>query len=88
MHKKNIKLIEEKYIKLIKLLDLKYKLDSINKSLSIGMVYIDKLSSIDSILKIRNSLEDKNKLLKNIIDYKSKYDNIIINKLIQKSYLK
>lgn len=78
---KSIKVSEKKYLRLVELLNLNYKLDRINKSLSIGIIYIDKLSNLDLILKIQNSLKEKHKLLKGLMDYKSKYDKIIIRKL-------
>lgn len=78
---KSIKLGERKYLRLVELLNLNYKLDCTNKSLSIGTIYIDKLSNLDLISKTQNTLKEKNKALKVIMDYKNKYDKIMIRKL-------
>ena len=62
------------------MLNLKNKLDNVNKSLSIGKIYIKKLSEVDSISEIKDILELKNRQLSKWIDYKKKYDTILINK--------
>ena len=78
---KNIKLSEKKYLRFVELLNLNCKLDCTNKSISIGTIYIDKLSNLDLILKMQNILKEKNKTLKVMMDYKNKYDKIMIRKL-------
>ncbi len=71
----NLVIINENYLKYNKLLKLEKKLDSVNKSLSIGTVYMEKLSNIDMVSNIKNEIESKNKRLENLIAYKNKYED-------------
>src|SRR5699024_1354895 len=73
---KRVKQVENNLVKLIKLLNLKNKRDKINKSLSIGKVYIEEFSKLDSIFHIEDSLELKINLLKKLTNYKTNYNHI------------
>ena len=74
---RNLDLINENYLKYNKLLQLEKKFDSINKSLSIGTVYIEKFSHIDRISNIELEIEEKNKKLNNLIKCKNKMNTLL-----------
>src|SRR5690606_21125068 len=73
---KNIVIIEENCKKLNSVVALKNKIDKVNKSLSIGKVYIEKLSIIEPLFNLKNSIEEKYKLLENLLTIKTKYEHI------------
>ena len=76
---KNINLIKDKQQILQKLLDFHDMLDRVNKNLSIGNVYVSRLAKVEMVSKLQILLEKNNNLLKNLMDYKSKYNKIIFN---------
>ena len=73
----NLIIIDKNYLKYNKLLKLKKSLDAINKNLSIGIVYVEKLSNTDTVFSIESEIENKNKILENLIMYKNKYENLL-----------
>lgn len=77
---KKAKLIEEYLSMLTKLLNLKGKWDQTNKSLSIGKVYVEELSKIDTVSDIQNLLDSKINLLNQLIDYRNRYRRIRTNR--------
>lgn len=72
----NIDLIKDQILKINKLLDLKDRLDKVNKNLSIGIVYTNKLTHIEEVIDIQNSLEEKNDLLMKLINHRERYEGI------------
>ncbi len=70
--------INEKYLIYNKLSRLNKDLDFVNKSLSIGTVYIEKLSKIDYISNIEYEINQKILILKNLTVYNNKYKNLLM----------
>lgn len=75
----NLVKINESYLIYDKLLKLNKDLNLVNKSLSIGTIYIDKLSKVNYISDIEHEINQKNQRLKDLIIYNNKYKNLLIN---------
>jgi len=71
---KDINLITIKQEQYKKIIDLKVRFDDINKRISIGKIYIERLANIDSIMNIKDSINIKYERLKGLLEYKKEYD--------------
>ncbi len=72
----DIGFIENKMLKLDKLIELNNKLNNINKNISIGIVYTDKFANVEQVIHIKNLLENKiNRIIK-LKDYNKIYKAI------------
>ncbi|NLJ78206.1 MAG: AAA family ATPase [Tissierellia bacterium] len=84
----NLNLIEKNLKMLKELTNLKMQQGRINKSLSIGKVYMEQLSEVDRVSDLQDSLEAKINLLDRLMDYRNSYNDIGTNRARIKNDLK